>query len=595
MKSSRRVDLEKRAESLLNNYSIKKKLSILYILCVLIPIIVTDSVVVGMVIREEKSKQHQEMQDTASAIEYQIKKTVDDGINISKNIYLNHDINNFLNTEFASPAIYYEAYQQLLKDSLLETWLASSNVAVTMYADNATIVNGGRFQRLEKIKEEPWYCALQASGKDIILYCYFDESHSASTYSLRKVSIIRRLNYYKRDPYEKVLKIDLDYSLINTNMQKANYSSGVYVCHNGQIIFSNDGKIDMRKKFVGLKRTRSIRNALVDVNDLYGVTFVTYVLHPKQYVWKTLCSNVFYIMLLVIVNVILPTLFVRSLSSSFVNRLKRLSDTFNGIHEEHLKLVKDIDGTDEIGTLMCNYNCMATRINELIETVYISKLKQQEMSIAKQNAELLALRSQINPHFLFNILENIRMRSFIKKEYETAEMIEQLALIDRQYVDWGIDRITIEEEIKSVQAYLKLQKYRFKERLSYEIEVREDCKHYTIPKLSLVTFTENACVHGVEDKAANCWVFVRVYQDQQNLYLEIEDTGNGMTKSYVQELLNRMENAQIDMLQEKGPVGMVNACLRLKMYTKNQVQFSIESEESVGTLITISIPRNHLY
>ena len=117
-------------------------------------------------------------------------------------------------------------------------------------------------------------------------------------------------------------------------------------------------------------------------------------------------------------------------------------------------------------------------MNHLIETVYESRLKQQESEIARQDAdiarqkaELLALHSQINPHFLFNVLENIRMRSILKHEDETAEMIEQLSLIERQYVEWGTDIVSLGAEIGFVESYLKLQKYRFGDRLRYSIEM----------------------------------------------------------------------------------------------------------------------------
>ena len=80
---------------------------------------------------------------------------------------------------------------------------------------------------------------------------------------------------------------------------------------------------------------------------------------------------------------------------------------------------------------MTNYNVMADRMNDLIQTVYVDKLKGQEMDIARQNAELLALHSQINPHFLFNALESIRMHSLLKDEKETAEMVEHLAMMQR--------------------------------------------------------------------------------------------------------------------------------------------------------------------
>lgn len=118
----------------------------------------------------------------------------------------------------------------------------------------------------------------------------------------------------------------------------------------------------------------------------------------------------------------------------------------------------------------------------------------------RQNAELLALHSQINPHFLFNALESIRMHSLLKNEYETADMVEKLALMQRQYVEWGNDSVEIRREMGFVRAYLGLQKYRFGERLSYSLEVEEDCLDIKIPKMTVVTFVENACVHGIEER-----------------------------------------------------------------------------------------------
>ena len=247
-------------------------------------------------------------------------------------------------------------------------------------------------------------------------------------------------------------------------------------------------------------------------------------------------------------------------------------------------MVETISGTDEISQLMQHYNSMANRMNHLIETVYESRLKQQESEIARQDAdiarqkaELLALHSQINPHFLFNVLENIRMRSILKHEDETAEMIEQLSLIERQYVEWGTDIVSLGAEIGFVESYLKLQKYRFGDRLRYSIEMEDDCREYQIPKLSLVTFTENSCVHGIEGKASQSWIFVRVYKDKNNLHLEVEE---------------RMEEANIEMLKEKGRVGVINACVRLKMYTGDHVKFHIESERGVGTEVSVVIPLN---
>lgn len=137
------------------------------------------------------------------------------------------------------------------------------------------------------------------------------------------------------------------------------------------------------------------------------------------------------------------------LRRTFTDRLEILNKTLSYRNQGKLEEIQGIQGTDEIAFLMRNYNSMVQENNHLIETVYKSRLKQQEINIARQKAELLALHGQINPHFLFNVLENIRMRSVLKQEYETAEMIEQLSIMERQYVEWGTDLLTIQEE-KSV-------------------------------------------------------------------------------------------------------------------------------------------------
>ena len=249
-----------------------------------------------------------------------------------------------------------------------------------------------------------------------------------------------------------------------------------------------------------------------------------------------------------------------------------------------------VRGKDEIGSLMRNYNRMVARTNELIQIVYKNKIKEQEMLVERQNAELLALHSQINPHFLFNALESIRMHSLLKNEYETADMVEKLALMQRQYVEWGNDSVEIRREMEFVRAYLELQKYRFGERLSYSLEVEEDCLDIKIPKMTVVTFVENACVHGIEAKTAPGWIFVRICQKQKALYLEVEDTGCGMDASQMQELKERMLNASIDMLKDGGRVGIINACLRLKMVFGEQVAFDIEGEQGIGTTVSIRMP-----
>lgn len=574
----------------LNNLKIKRKIFLLYFYCVMLPLVLTDTVICGMFIHDEKEAREVRLKNMVKSVEYMMNSAADEAAALSENIYFNKYINEFLNKEFSSGLDYYNQYQELLKDSLFDSSLGTSNAIITMYTDNPTVVNGGRFWKMESIKGKAWYEEFLASGQEMQMYFYFEASGTTNLKLPRKASFVRKLDRYKRDPYEKLLKIDLDYTQINQNLIMANYEDRVYVCKDGKIIFSNSRKLNPQQDFEKIIGVNRKKGEYIESFHLFGQDLDIYAIPKKDIFFQGILQHWLTVVLLILFNILIPCVFMQALRRTFTERLEILNRTINYRGQGKLEKIQGIQGTDEIAVLMRNYNSMVQENNDLIETVYKSRLKQQEINIARQKAELLALHGQINPHFLFNVLENIRMRSVLKQEYETAEMIEQLSIMERQYVEWGTDLLPIQEERKFVEAYLKLQKYRFGNRLSYTIEVEEGCEDYKIPKLSLVTFVENACVHGIEDKAAQCWIFVRVSQKQEELYMEIEDTGSGMPEEYLSILKEKMEHASIEMLKQKGSVGMVNACLRLKMYTEGQVKFVLESEEHVGTIVTISIP-----
>ena len=574
----------------LNNLKIKRKIFLLYFYCVMLPLVLTDTVICGMFIHDEKEAREVRLKNMVKSVEYMMNSAADEAAALSENIYFNKYINEFLNKEFSSGLDYYNQYQELLKDSLFDSSLGTSNATITMYTDNPTVVNGGRFWKMESIKGKAWYEEFLASGQEMQMYFYFEASGTTNLKLPRKASFVRKLDRYKRDPYEKLLKIDLDYTQINQNLIMANYEDRVYVCKDGKIIFSNSRKLNPQQDFEKIIGVNRKKGEYIESFHLFGQDLDIYAIPKKDIFFQGILQHWLTVVLLILFNILIPYVFMQALRRTFTERLEILNRTINYRGQGKLEEIQGIQGTDEIAFLMRNYNSMVQENNDLIETVYKSRLKQQEINIARQKAELLALHGQINPHFLFNVLENIRMRSVLKQEYETAEMIEQLSIMERQYVEWGTDLLPIQEERKFVEAYLKLQKYRFGNRLSYTIEVEEGCEDYKIPKLSLVTFVENACVHGIEDKAAQCWIFVRVSQKQEELYMEIEDTGSGMPEEYLSILKEKMEHASIEMLKQKGSVGMVNACLRLKMYTEGQVKFVLESEEHVGTIVTISIP-----
>lgn len=576
----------------MDNYELKKKMYFLFLFCVLFPLIVTDSVIVYNFLDAERSQRKHEMENISNAVEYSFYNNIDSVARIAKSIYMNKSIDEFLSREYENPLDYVTGYQSFIKDTMLDDSFGLENTRIRMYSDNETIVNGGEFARLDTIRDTPWYQYMAESGKEQFLYFYYYDGVNSPLEAKRKTIFVRRLNFYSNSKMEKIVTLEMDYSKMVRDLVEMNYDVPIFICLDNKILLSNKGYSNVGTDFTDFQMEKEV--AYTKTMSLYGMELQIHILQTNGMIVTEIVNNLPILMMLLMINIVLPIILMAEINRSFTSRIRKLGEAFERVDDERLTMLDDIQGQDEIGSLMRNYNRMVIRINDLIQTVYKDKLREQEIDIARQKAELLALQSQINPHFMFNALESIRMHSIIKKEYETADMVEKLAVMERQNVEWSEDCIEIRKEIEFVNAYLGLQKYRFGDRLSYQIEMDEACGNLRIPRLTIVTFVENACVHGIESKTTPGWIFLRVYQEKDELCIEVEDTGRGMEEDAMEELHKKMTDANIELLKKKGRVGIVNACLRLKMITNNHVTFGLESEKGVGTMVQIRIPVNCL-
>ncbi|MDY5103111.1 MAG: sensor histidine kinase [Agathobacter sp.] len=573
-------------ERWMNNYKLNKKLLFLYVVCVLLPLIVTDSVVIYIALHTEEVKQQHMMENDVNAVQFSFSNSIESAASVVKAVDTNEYIDNFLNEKYESSLSYFVACNKA-KNLLFNNNIGGDSSRMTIYADNETITNGGKFSRLSSIKDEEWYQYMVQTGCNTCVYTYYDQSRSPVVGAKRKILFLRRMNCYGPG-CEKVVKIELDYSALVRGLVKMNYESPIYICSDGKILYSNDGK----SSSTGMDFLPFIYEDQVGYEKemtVYGKTLQIYALKSKANIVDSMLQNAPLILLLVLINAVFPLTFMVAINRSLTTRIRELGQAFESVDQDRLVSIACVRGKDEIGALMQNYNRMVDRTNELIQTVYKDRLKKQEMDIARQHAELLALHSQINPHFLFNALESIRMHSIIKQEYETADMVSKLAVMTRQNVDWGEELVEIRREMEFVEAYLGLQKYRFGDRLSYQLDVAEDCRELRLPKLTVVTFVENACVHGIESKTTPGWIFVRISRDEEELCIEVEDTGDGMDEQTVKILNEKLQNPSIEQLKDKSRVGMLNASLRIKMLTSGNYRISIESEQGVGTMIQLRL------
>lgn len=188
----------------------------------------------------------------------------------------------------------------------------------------------------------------------------------------------------------------------------------------------------------------------------------------------------------------------------------------NGQFEEKV----DIKYWDEIGQLSRGYNNMVSNIKTLVDDAYLLKLKEQE-------AELKALQSQINPHFLYNMLDTIFWEAEAAGQDKISEMVINLSRLFRLSLNQGKSFTSVAKEKELIELYLTLQKMRFQESLEYVIDIPEELYSYVILKLSLQPFIENALIHGIERKRGGGRVSISGQRTGDQLRFVIEDNGAG--------------------------------------------------------------------
>lgn len=582
-------------KTFLNNCTIKKKLVIIYVFCVLIPMMVAYWVIAYTIRNNEKNKQKINIDHVIERVSYNLNSVINECKLLSNYIIDDKILNEIISSKYNSPLDYYEKYNNLLEETTIKDYYNLQNIyKVNIYVDNNTIVNSANILKIDKnIRNKEWYKQFVESNKDITITVEYDEEKKmfSDSNSTRVISIVRKLNSYK-DGLEKIVKIDINYNNLLGSILNEQMNEKLYIVNRDKIILSNkeryypeenfknvsyiDNKNILREENLKIKEGKTDWKIIFVEDNIRNIGFIN-----KS---KNLFIN------LIIFNLILPTMVITLISNSLTNRIRVINTYLDKIKNEEFNLIREVEGTDEIGSLIISYNLMVLKIKQLIEVVFKEDAEKKTLQISKKQAELKALQSQVNPHFMFNTLETIRMRCIIKKENETAEIIEKLSLILRKTINWGDDNITISEEMIFVKNYIEIQKYRFGDKLSYSFYIQDECKGFKIPKLSILTFVENSCVHGVQNSIDNTSINVAIFKDNQYLYIEIYDTGEGIPKEKLQEIKEKIEKANFEIFKDSKSIGMLNAYIRMKMYFNNDITFEIESNIDEGTDITLRVP-----
>lgn len=280
--------------------------------------------------------------------------------------------------------------------------------------------------------------------------------------------------------------------------------------------------------------------------------------------------------IVIIAALIILSLLVYYLTVKLLSRMKVLLKAMKQVREGSIDVSVPVVWNDEFTQMALSFNHMTTRIHDLVETVYKSELLEKD-------AELKALESQINPHFLYNTLATISWVARKAKVPDIVKLSDSMAKFYRLVLNKGNSETLVGNELDMVGAYLAIQKFRFEDRFDAVFEVDERVRNCYTLKNILQPLVENALIHGIEPKRSHGTIIIKAALEDELVVIRIIDDGVGMTRNMIQAVMEgRVLNTK------GGGFAIANITRRLQAYYGEYQHLEIYSRQEIGTVITLS-------
>ncbi len=582
---------------------IQSKIVFSFMVAVIIPLLM-----VGIFLTHElRSTALDDAKEQSAANVERVKKRTAEALEkamyVSDNVTLDNQLERIVNTTYQSTQEVFRAYNSYTKFSeYKETFNEISNIR--LYTKNTTMLNNWEIIPQSPEEGKPfWYQSAERANGLIGWFYIPDETKNNQRY----LSLVRNINYsnYKTNAV-LVINIRNDYL---SDILSQEQSPMMVVDDNNNIVVSN------RREYIGKKLLGTVEseipldgatgsyNGKLDGEDAEilidtlltddsqnGLKFVSVI--PNKVIMadanRFVKHGLFVMGVSLIVALLLITFFTKILS----NRIITLNKQIKRVGEGNLDAVIHVQGSDEIGLLSNQINKMVTNIKELIDEVEKVHIEKNILEKRQQEIKLKMMASQINPHFLFNALESIRMKAHIKGEKEIASVVKILGKLMRKSISVTGEMVQLKHEMDLIKCYLDIQKFRYGDRLDYQLKIDPQSEQILINPLIIQPLVENAVIHGLENKEKDGSVIVETKLTDHFLSVCVLDNGVGMSKERLQSIRETLKNVDDN---RENRIGLLNVHQRLILTFGEQSGLQIESHPSMGTKIcfVIDIRGNH--
>lgn len=359
----------------------------------------------------------------------------------------------------------------------------------------------------------------------------------------------------------------------------------------GRVIYDSSGQFyedffpyfkDMGNSYGG---TFSTEDSIINYSLNSSYDFITVGILPNHELYKKIHSVIGKIYITASICILCIILLSLLTTKAFTKRIKTVLHSIKKIQRGDFSTRIKITGNgDEIEQFSQNINLMSEKLDEYIKKEYISVLQQKNAELNQKTAELYVLQSQINPHFLYNTLEAIRMKALSTGDTDISQMIMILSRLFRSSIK-GEMIISVRDEISYCKHYLELHHIRFGEHLKVEYEIEPSILDYAILKHSLQPIIENSIVHGINNETNNK-IKLKGIKQEEHILISVSDNGSGIPEEKLQSILSAL-NQPLTHFVDK--IGIFNVNSRIRLIYGNDCGLTIKSQKDRGTEVVMKI------
>lgn len=328
----------------------------------------------------------------------------------------------------------------------------------------------------------------------------------------------------------------------------------------------------------------------VSALSMYQTASNSYIMTTSDTAYYEIRRIMWTCLLIIVAAIALPLVLILIFTGYFSNRVTILRHEMKKVSNEEYDILPEFHGEDELSDVFSDLQILVKNIKEKDAKVYETQLRDQKLQNEQQKMEMKMLASQINPHFLYNTLESIRMQALTCGNKDVANSIKLLGKSMRYVLEnTGTGFITLKKELDYIETYLKIQKLRFGDRVNFHIVVEpglEPQEQMILPFL-LQPVIENAIVHGLEEITENGHIEIRLELVGELFRATISDNGIGMDE---EELDRLREKIKKNTLNASRSIGLGNIDRRIKLCYGKDYGLTIRSIKGEGTKVLLRLP-----